>query len=95
MDYRQWHVGMKVVCVQDELDGAEPPFPVRGTVYTISWIGMSGGFLVIDLVELPNPETVHFWRGYRPEVFRPVETRTTDISIFQAMLTPKRETERA
>lgn len=84
MSYLNWHVGMKVVCVDPR------PIPdelVYGEIYTISWIGITGDNQVsIDLVEIPAPEDEENWRGYVPEGFKPVKTRKTDISIFTRIL---------
>lgn len=88
-------VGQKVVCVEGEVDpdwhGAVPRI---GTVYTVSWTGVSEGWDVeiIDLVELPSPAEKEFERGYQASCFRPVVERKTDISIFTAMLTPSQVT---
>lgn len=89
-NYTSWYVGMKVVCIETE-DDPEPPNPVYGEIYTISWIGVGvdGPAVLIDLLELPNPENEEFDRGYLASAFRRVQTRKTDISVFTAMLSPK------
>jgi len=98
MSYRDWYVGMKVVCVDDEYSPLAETvrkmgcrLPERGRVYTIDQIGPRDGRIVIRLVELDNPRVKV--PGYKkgPPVFaarrfRPVQTRKTDISIFTAML---------
>lgn len=110
MDYRQWHVGMKVVCVDDGCtflrDGSRTKSGLsKGRIYTIEWIGTErrrsyhGGnverSVVIRLSGVRHPDTTCSSGSFGAIRFRPVEPRTTNISIFQAMLTPKRETERA
>jgi hypothetical protein len=79
MSYRDWYVGMKVVCV----DNSEQEENLAvGRVYTIAAITV--GFLGKVYVALAEfPETCLWW----PKRFRPVEPRKTDISIFTAMLT--------
>lgn len=89
MGYRDWHVGMKVVCIGDGMPGYNDcPGDVRiGEVYTIIWVGLtSKGDVSIDLEELPAPETRYLDRGYFASHFRPVQTRATGISVFRAML---------
>lgn len=88
MSYLNWYVGMKVVAIEPVGD-PEPPNPVYGEVYTISWIGVADDGtddILIDLVELPNPESPRFMRGYEATGFRPAQTRKADISVFTAML---------
>lgn len=54
MSYASWYVGMKVVCV-DPQDDPEPPNPIYGNVYTVSWIGLDkyNNYVLVDLLELP------------------------------------------
>lgn len=68
--------------------------PVEGTVYTVSWTGIHPvyGFELIDLVEIPNPDSEGWYRGYTASFFRPVVERKTDISVFTAMLNPSQVT---
>lgn len=84
-------VGQQVVCVEAQ-DDPEPPNPVFGQVYTVSWVGVCEGHTQIDLAELPMPETDDFYRGYQAKAFRPVVERKTDISLFKAMLSPSKQT---
>lgn len=87
-----FHVGQKVVCVDDTNMRLEPQErgPVYGEVYTVR------GFYDCDgiwLSEIKNDPVVHtdgftesafyIWR------FRPLIERKTDISIFTEMLKPK------
>lgn len=85
-----FHVGQKVVCVDDKpfnggLDGL-----IAGNIYTIRGFGecMSGP-LGIRLVELLRPKPANDM-PYLARRFRPIIERKTDISIFTAMLTPNR-----
>lgn len=90
--YLDWHVGMKVVAARKS--DQPPPTPVYGVTYTISFIYIDAeDEVMIDLVELPNPETPKWERGYQACCFRPVQTRQTDISIFLALLNTQDELE--
>lgn len=87
-----FRIGQKVVCVKANYQyDCPPPYPVVGTIATVSWTGVSPatGWAAIDLVEYPSPETETYFRGYRASDWRPVVERKTDISIFKAMLTPQ------
>lgn len=101
MSYRDWHVGMKVVCVSEPFDGGwGHVLPVVGSVYTLRQIGPGiSDRVMVKLVEIVNPVAKYPSRKYGPlhgevcfgaDLFRPVETRATDISIFTAMLSPER-----
>jgi hypothetical protein len=100
MSYRDWHVGMKVVCIDDawENEHTRPGFayPRRGQVYTIGAIAAE---VMLYGIRYNGPwigvqEVGGNWGG-RPEFsascFRPVQPRKTDISIFTRMLTDTRE----
>lgn len=99
MSYRDWHVGMKVVCIDDA--GVPGARLYRGSVYTIKSIRMSdrdsyfkgvpGPWLVVELVEIINPTGT----GFNVRRFRPVQPRKTDISLFTAMLNGQRQDEPA
>jgi hypothetical protein len=94
MSYLDWHVGMKVVCVNSE--GSQSL--VKGCVYTIAAFDTEPGFsrtcgpteFGIELEEA-NPNKHH--ASFHPARFRPVETKKTDISIFTAMLTDAKQRE--
>lgn len=107
MSYLDWHVGMKVVCVNDNY---------RVSLVTRRWFGLmkrdirilhnlnkgdtytitgmvklqaDGG---IELVAIFVDGARHFglpveW-PFPATLFRKIETRKTDISIFTALLTP-------
>lgn len=94
MSYLDWHVGMKIVCV-DNVDDELPPNPKCGQVYTISWIGAAEDVIMVDLLELPNPDSADFYRGYSADIFRKVQPRKTDISCFTAILNGHRVPEDA
>lgn len=83
MNYRAWHVGMKLVCVNN--DGQHQHLRLDA-VYTIAAIGKAFGRLYVGLVEVPGAGPFN-WYAYR---FRPVQPRKTDISVFTAMLSPQK-----
>lgn len=98
-DYTHWHVGMKVVCVAyssvpyaSAVAARGVTFPEIQKIYTIRQIGVgSDGIVYIRLAEIVNPKIS--WPGFRrgeprfgANLFRPLVTRPTDISIFTAML---------
>lgn len=59
--------------------------PPYGPVYTISALELQGGEEWLQVVEYVDPDGPDVW--YSAAVWRPVVTRQTDISIFQALLT--------
>jgi hypothetical protein len=81
MTYRDWHVGMKVVCVDNST--WEHRLKLNG-VYTIAAIDTAhfDDRLYIGLVETPSKNILQ-WLASR---FRPVQPRKTDISVFTRML---------
>jgi hypothetical protein len=107
VSYLDWHVGMKVVCIDDDYGHIDPDDdafreirPVKVKDYTIRDIGIgSTGLATIRVEEIINAPMVYS-DGYA-EVsfyafrFRPVQTRKTDISIFTSMLNGAKERERA
>lgn len=80
MSYRDWHVGMKVVCV--DARGCGPRLVVGG-IYTVRAMDA-------EWVYFEEPSTFGIYgpnmAGYRYRRFRPVQERKSDISIFTAML---------
>lgn len=74
-------VGQKVVCVDDTGLICWPEMKA-GNVYTISAIGPYGDSIHVDVAEVKTRIPL----GWRHDRFRPV--RTTDITIFTAMLAP-------
>jgi hypothetical protein len=97
-DYTSWHVGMKVVCVDDQFDHVLPREigPVAGREYTIRTISRcpNTGVVGIRVEEIVNPNTGrnpddagNNERGFPAPRFRPVQKRKTSIEIFQRLLT--------
>jgi hypothetical protein len=85
-----FHVGQKVVCVNDK-EGLQGwgwnVRPKKGSVYTVTAIGLTHSadpeqLPCILVAELERREDSPLW-AHR---FRPI--RTTDISVFTAMLVP-------
>lgn len=81
-----FHVGQKVVCVDDSPNPKTdnlPPGITRGQVYTIRKIGWHRGVMGFSLVEVA-PRVG--WRGWLAKRFRPAVERKTDINVFKRML---------
>lgn len=109
MNYRDWYVGMKVVCVDAQACGGygDEHLPQVGSVYTIRELLSDdfSGIPCLRLVEIVNRtrEYEHAITGkvvvvepaFTCRKFRPVQPRKTDISIFTAMLTGAKEREPA
>lgn len=108
MSYLDWHVGMKVVCIQGVRPQAygsissrgkpegvvsNPHYPEQGVVYTVRHINpIADDYVLILLEEVRNDHLDSFIRGglepgFHAKYFRPVQTRRTNISILEAMLT--------
>ncbi len=102
MSYRDWYVGMKVVCVDDgpawsSLQGPKPSGLEAGRIYTIKRIGTelravsprgrkTKGAVVVD-VGVPHPCYIKgFINGFGAYRFRPLVARKTDISALTALL---------
>lgn len=95
-----FHVGQKVVCIDDSPCYGWPcPLRLR-QVYTVKSVqhvfgrykGVRGWFDTVSVHEA-NGLTAGGWEhqdGFAAQRFRPVVERKTDISIFQAMLEPKK-----
>lgn len=81
-----FHVGQKVVCINDSWITVRGPEgghdPVKGSVYTIEKIIFDDCCYLI-LEEFFQDDEFH------SEGFRPLVEKKTDISIFTAMLTKK------
>lgn len=97
--YLDWKVGDSVVCVsQPEDKGWGYERPIVNHVYTLRRIGVSvAGAVTVKLNEIVNPEReypsarfgpLYGEIGFQAKHFRPVIKRTTDISIFRALLNP-------
>lgn len=82
-----FHVGQKVVCVDDapRRGFASWDAPIfNGAIYTIAAIRNSERGLAADLAEVHRPCGLPFFLGR----FRPVIERKTDISSIVALLNP-------
>ena len=93
MSYRDWHVGMKVVCIDGRWDPNQPGenSPVDGGLYTIRTIEADGDGVFIRLVEIINPTNTRDGDEecrFTTKSFRPVRVRKTDIAVFTALLSP-------
>lgn len=92
-----FHVGQKVVCVDDKPRSASvkpPPMGiVEGEVYTVREVVMAPHRPAIYIEEIHNP--MHpIWGvewAYMADRFRPV--KTTNIDVFLSMLAPTRISE--
>lgn len=99
VNYRDWHVGMNVVCIDDGpagslLKGLFPSGLERGRIYVIASIKEDTRIrvgttdlsteVVVD-VGVPHPVGGDGY-GFGGCRFRPVQERKTDISIFTALL---------
>jgi hypothetical protein len=88
-----FHVGQKVVCVDDTPHpyGPQSVSVRKGCVYTVAGFGIptNDGCPSIFVVEVraANEGEGYGFLAYR---FRPVAERKTDISCFTAMLEPKK-----
>ncbi|RVC47637.1 hypothetical protein EN781_00440 [Mesorhizobium sp. M4A.F.Ca.ET.090.04.2.1] len=102
MSARDWHVGMKVVCVDPTWGTATghplqrqycPNLPEKNAVYTIRTIESDVVVrghepeILIRLVEIANPTINGGEARFFASKFRPAQPRKADISIFTAMLT--------
>lgn len=78
-----WHVGMKVVCINP---GEWTDSLTNGDIYTISRVTPDDMNMIVwlGLIELPPTATDRM--GWSSSRFRPLIK--TDISIFEAMLVP-------
>lgn len=88
--------GDKVVCV-DDVESPGRRFPrgkelVRGRTYTINAVWASEhpsdlGHVVFGISEIPRENFKGIRMGYKASRFRPVDPRSTDITVFTDMLT--------
>jgi hypothetical protein len=97
MSYRDWHVGMKVVCIACSAVWVRPL--VVGKIYTLRAIikHPETDEIGVYLEEVRNDIHPRYGmeRGYFAAAFRPIQPRETDISIFTAMLTGSKQKEPA
>lgn len=79
-----FHVGQKVVCVDDSLPAnpwhQQHPL-VKRQIYTIHKLELQPDVLCLDI-----DGSGRQWQHWR---FRPLVEKKTDISVFTEMLTPK------
>ncbi|PAQ03699.1 hypothetical protein LRP31_25620 [Mesorhizobium mediterraneum] len=105
MSYLDWKVGDQVVCVDTwarENDGngyGDEVGPIAGQIYTIREIGFLHPTihrLQVRLFEIENVvhryNDIGMWeQTFYASRFRPVQKRSTDISLFRALLNPTPE----
>lgn len=93
---RRWHGGRPALGFGHEIG------PEAGNIYTLREVGFLHPFapndMAVRLVEIRNPVLDYlgaptFEPSFAAKLFRPVQTRATDISIFTAMLTGANERE--
>lgn len=92
-----FHVGQKIECIKLTFNPAwrGKRRPVVGRIYTVRDVGVrhQGGVdcegVWLDEIINPLHPSGHEY-GFFAACFRPVVERKTDISIFTAMLTPKK-----
>lgn len=93
-----FQINQKVVCITDEWGPAYSgtPLPKKGSIYTVAAIRVLFGKEFIMLDEFREFETSFGYAKpwYLAMNFRPVQERTTDISIFKAMLNPAKLSEK-
>jgi len=94
MAYHDWHVGMKVVCIEPDKFGRL----TEGRVYTLTSIRAGDFTDAITRAPASNEIGVvvaeaepHCGGYFRARKFRPAQQRKTDISIFTAMLNPQKQ----
>ncbi len=96
-----FYVGQKVVCVDDEPGGYPGNAPnlaglKSGAIYTVRALrehDHSGnmGLLLCEIIRPILSDDCGREQPFYIRRFRPAVERKTDISIFTAMLTPKRQ----
>lgn len=96
-----WHIGMQLVCIRNDIDEEPDPRLEIGRIYTLDgfyddWGYVKGGAVrrgqLISVAEIKgkfyhaqNPDWC--WLPlYWPEMFRPLQKRKTDISVFTKLL---------
>ncbi len=92
-----FHVGQRVVCVDDSPDWVYgKTFLTLNAVYTIADLSPYRRFTIAGGrsresvgVRVAEIDISNFGAWWAPERFRPVVERKTDISIFTEMLTPR------
>jgi hypothetical protein len=75
--------------------------PTKGEIYTVREVFMDRfmydtedrqALLLVEIVNRPRMWATHGFHeaGFQAEKFRPLVARTTDISVFEKLLTPRR-----
>jgi hypothetical protein len=91
-----FHVGQKVCLIKDYTNNPwpkhYPELPTTGKVYTVRKVFIAPddgreGLMLSEIICEINPRS-GIECGWIAAHFRPVVTRKTDISLFQAMLRP-------
>lgn len=81
-----FRVGQKVVCVDAQRQGGDPPYAVKGGIYEITGMDIYPRTGVLGLqfaeLEMSGGQFLFAWR------FRPLTDRKTSIEIFTRMLKP-------
>lgn len=95
MNYRDWQVGMQVVCIEDTTRISAdvrlfPAMPEKGKVYAISFITTALAEVGIHVHGIDNPLLGNRQGLFPARWFRPVQPRKTDISCFTQMLNPSK-----
>lgn len=88
-----FHVGQKVVCIDDNFSRKFVTNPVMSKIYTLREVYPFADGIGVLLDEIRNEPRQ--WSddygepGFRASRFRPVVEKKTDISIFTEMLKPR------
>lgn len=84
--------GQRVECVDASPSVyGDPSLLTKGTIYTIKSVNSENGRTGVTLYEMPDP-SIHYRNGkayrlgWRAERFRPIQEKSTDISVFTEML---------
>lgn len=88
-----FHVGQEVECVSSRYRSGRlaPPFLTVGRRFVIRGFTVTPrGNQIIHLAGYVGPKNRNgYEKGFRPEMFRPIVDRKTDISVFTEMLKPQ------
>lgn len=79
-----FRVGQKVVCVDGTPDYYDPEpsiNPVTNGIYTVANVYVVDGDTMLELIEVPHPESDEFYAGFAVEFFRPVVEKSTDTGM--------------
>ncbi|MER9665522.1 hypothetical protein [Mesorhizobium sp. M0203] len=103
MSYRDWHFGMKLVCIDDQFGWAMTAdrrycvpirVPMLHEILTIRELKPAGdklfvAFAEIETIQKHGPLVAEIMWG--AECFRPLVTKTTDIAVFSSMLSDTKQ----